>query len=129
MSDSDASVNRHPVAMFEIIARDQAAMQRFYSQVFGWRYENGDAGFAYVHFPVRMQPLLGGIGQADPNTPGFEPGHNFYLLVDDLQATIDAAIAAGGRQYMAPADADGYSFAMIQDPEGNPVGLIRPFQR
>lgn len=129
MSEHAAPVNRHPVAMFEIIARNQAAMQRFYHQVFGWNYQTGGAGFAYVHFPVRVQPLLGGIGQADPSTPGFEPGHNFYLLVDNLEKTIADAIAAGGTQYMAPAAADGYRFAMIQDPEGNPVGLIEPFER
>ena len=129
MSDRAPPSNRHPVAMFEIIARDQQAMQRFYSQVFGWDYQVGGAGFAYVHFPVRVQSLLGGIGQADPSTPGFEPGHNFYLLVERFETTIAAAIAAGGAQHMAPAAADGYRFAMIRDPEGNPVGLIEPFER
>lgn len=119
--------NAHPSVMFEIIARDQAAMQRFYADVFGWRYDTGGSGFAYVHFPLRARPLLGGIGQADPATPGFEPGRNFYLLVDDLQAAIDRALAHGGAPYMPPAAADGYRFAMIRDPEGNPVGLIEPF--
>jgi hypothetical protein len=28
---------------------------------------------------------------------------------------------------MEPASVDGYRFAMIEDPEGNPVGLIEPF--
>lgn len=30
---------------------------------------------------------------------------------------------------MPPASIDGYHFAMIEDPEGNTVGLIRPFSR
>lgn len=120
-------MNAHPGVMFEIIARDQAAMQAFYTQVFGWQYRVGTGGFAYVDFPLQTRPLLGGIGQAVPRVPGFEPGHSFYLLVDDLDATITQALAAGGARYMDPTEADGYHFAMIRDPEGNPIGLIQPF--
>lgn len=122
-----AANNQHPAVMFEVIAKDQAAAQAFYGAVFGWHFDIGTSGFAYVKFPQFVQPLLGGVGQADPTIPGFEPGRNFYLLVDDLAATVARAIAAGGTQYMAPASADGYHFAMIQDLEGNPIGLIEPF--
>jgi predicted enzyme related to lactoylglutathione lyase/quinol monooxygenase YgiN len=125
--ESSVAVNQHPAVMFEIIGRDQRALQKFYSRVFGWQYQEGSSGFAYVHFPVRTLPLLGGIGQANPDIPGFDPGRNFYLLVDDLEAAIGRALAAGGTRYMEPASADGYTFAMIRDPEGNPVGLIKPF--
>lgn len=119
--------NRHPSVMFEIIAKDQERAKAFYGAVFGWTYETGTGGFAYVHFPEEATPLLGGIGQARKDTPGFEPGHNFYLRVTSLQATIDAALAAGGECLMPPAEVDGYHFAMIRDPEGNPIGLIGPF--
>ncbi|WP_158290099.1 VOC family protein [Ramlibacter sp. WS9] len=112
--------------MFEIIARDQGALQTFYTSVFGWNYQAGSSGFAYVNFPLRTLPLLGGIGQAN-SSPGFEPGRNFYLLVDDLDAAIARALAAGGSRYMEPTSADGYHFAMVRDPEGNPIGLIKPF--
>jgi predicted enzyme related to lactoylglutathione lyase len=113
--------------MFEIIANNQAAIQAFYSQVFGWTYQVGTGGFAYVHFPAEARPLLGGIGQANSAVPGFEPGNSFYLLVDNLDAAIARTLTAGGTEYMAPASVDGYRFAMIRDPEGNPVGLIEPF--
>lgn len=119
--------NRHPSVMFEIIAKDQERAKAFYGAVFGWTYETGTGGFAYVHFPEEATPLLGGIGQARKDTPGFAPGHNFYLRVESLQATIDAALAAGGECLMPPAEVDGYHFAMIRDPEGNPIGLIEPF--
>lgn len=119
--------NRHPALMFEVIAHDQARLKRFYAQVFGWTFEVGSSGFAYVHFARQPRILLGGIGQAQPNTPGFEPGHAFYLEVDALEATVAAAVAAGGECFVDPADVDGYRFAMIRDPEGNPIGLIEPF--
>jgi predicted enzyme related to lactoylglutathione lyase/quinol monooxygenase YgiN len=127
-SGTDVPDNRHPAVMFEIIANDQPSLKSFYSKVFGWQYQTGAAGFAYVHFPERTPPLLGGIGQADPSVPGFEPGHSFYILVEDLENAIERAIAAGGSRHMDPATADGYHFAMIKDPEGNAVGLILPFQ-
>ncbi len=122
-----AAANRHPAVMFEVIGKDQDSLKRFYQQVFGWQYQIGTGAFAYVHFDGNDPPLLGGIGQALPNVPGFEPGHSFYLLVDDLAAVIARAEHAGGKQHMPPTDVDGYHFAMIQDPEGNPIGLITPF--
>jgi predicted enzyme related to lactoylglutathione lyase len=119
--------NQHPALMFEIIANDQAKAQAFYSTVFGWSYQSGTGDFAYVHFPKQARALLGGIGQASAQ-PGFEPGHNFYLAVEHLESTISAAIAAGGALYMPIAAVDGYRFAMVRDPEGNPIGLIEPFE-
>lgn len=123
------SSNGHPSVMFEVIARDQAKMKAFYSRVFGWQYEAGTGGFAYIHFPAGSPPLLGGIGQTDPSIPGFEPGRNFYLLVDALQPVLDRAFAAGATALMPPSAVDGYNFAMFVDPEGNPIGLIEPFTR
>jgi len=113
--------------MFELMANDQEAMLEFYGTVFGWEYQRGEQGFAYVHFPAGTPPLLGGIGQANPDIPGLEPGHSFYLLVESLASAIEAAVAAGGTRHMPPARADGYRFAMIRDPEGNPIGLVEPF--
>jgi predicted enzyme related to lactoylglutathione lyase/quinol monooxygenase YgiN len=119
--------NRHPAVMFEIIASDQSAARDFYSEVFGWNYQTGSDGFSYIHFPAGSPPLLGGIGKAQPDTPGFAPGHNFYLLVDDLQCVLDRAVAAGATALMQPTQVDGYNFAMFTDREGNPIGLIEPF--
>jgi predicted enzyme related to lactoylglutathione lyase len=113
--------------MFEIIANDQEAMKTFYSKVFGWHYQLGEGAFAYVHFGPRTLPLLGGIGAAKPNIPGFEPGHHFYIRVASLEATIERAVLAGGKTFVPPTKVDGYDFAMIKDPEGNAIGLIEPF--
>lgn len=120
--------NRHPSVMFEIMAKQQPAMMEFYHAVFGWRYQAGKDGFAYVHFASHAPPLLGGIGQADASIPGLQPGHSFYILVDNLETTLKDALAAGGKPYMPPASVDGYRFAMFQDPEGNPIGLVEPFK-
>jgi predicted enzyme related to lactoylglutathione lyase len=124
---TSVAANRHPAVMFEISAKHQDVLKRFYQQVFGWQYRIGTGQFAYVHFSGNTPPLLGGIGQSEPNRQGFEPGHRFYLLVDELNPVIERAVSAGGTQLMPPISVDGYHFAIIQDPEGNPVGLITPF--
>jgi hypothetical protein len=121
------TANRHPAVMFELIAKQQKVLLDFYQTVFGWQYQSDANGFAYVHFPAGSPALLGGIGQADSKTPGFEPGHNFYLLVDRIEPVLDAISAAGGSLLMKRTDIDGYHFAMFRDPESNPVGLIEPF--
>ncbi len=36
-------------------------------------------------------------------------------------------MSAGGTQQMAPTSGDAYHFAIIHDPEDNPIGLITPF--
>lgn len=122
-------MNRHPAVMFEIIALDQEKLKEFYSHVFGWSYETGTGNFAYVHFPAEARPLLGGIGQAIDDVPGFDPGTKFYLLVDDLDAALQRVVDAKGMVYVKPTTVDGYRFAMIRDPEWNPVGLIEPFTK
>jgi predicted enzyme related to lactoylglutathione lyase/quinol monooxygenase YgiN len=126
-AEAEIVANQHPAVMFEVIAQNAPAAQAFYRQVFGWRYQTDASGFAYIHFPAGAPPLLGGIGQAQPGQPGFEPGHNFYLLVDALEPVLERVLAAGGSALMPPTQIDGYRFAMFHDPEGNPVGIIEPF--
>lgn len=127
LSDDGKTNNLHPAVMFEIIAKDSAKAQAFYQQVFGWQYQMGTGGFAYVHFPKGAPPLLGGIGQAQSGNLGMEPGRNFYLLVDTLEPVLDAVVAAGGSVLLPPTSIDGYRFAMFYDLEGNSIGLIEPF--
>ena len=127
LGGTPSTANQHPSVMFEVMALHQSAVMRFYEEVFAWTFEEGSQGFQYVLFPGTAPPLMGGIGQADPDVPGLRPGCAFYLVVEALQPTIDAAVAAGGSLLMPPTQVDGYRFAMFEDPEKNPVGLVEPF--
>ncbi len=124
---AEAGGNAHPSRMFEIVTRDQASALSFYSGVFGWSYEFGTGHFGYVRFPYRNPALMGGIGQANPEIPGFEAGVKFYLEVESLEKTLKQVEANGGSVHLGPTSVDGYRFAMFKDPEGNIVGLIEPF--
>lgn len=74
---------------------------------------------------MQLRTLLGGNGQAEAGVPGLEAGHSLYLLVEDLQTAIDRALTTGGSPHMPITRVDGYTFAMIKDPEGNPIGLLQ----
>lgn len=123
-----AGRNQHPAVMFEVMSRQPEQARSFYSRVFGWTFDTHAGGFSYVHFPTAAPPLLGGIGQADAGTPGMQAGTNFYLLVDDLDATLTLAVEAGGAVLMPATEVDGYHFAMFTDPEGFAIGLIAKFE-
>lgn len=130
-ADMDGA-NRHPAVMFEVLSLNPVRARAFYSAVFGWVYAPGGGPdpFHYVHFPAGSPPLLGGIGSANPDVPGFAAGTNFYLLVDDpaaLADTLAAAEAHGAAVLMPPTIADGYHFAMFTDPDGFAIGLIARF--
>ncbi len=121
-----SSSNKHPAIMFEVLANDKAHLKQFYNSVFDWSYHDQSAeGFAYVNFPTKLRALLGGIGQAQVGVPGFEAGNHFYLQVDDLATTIAKVLASGGQSYLGITHIDGYEFAMVKDPEGNIIGLIK----
>jgi predicted enzyme related to lactoylglutathione lyase len=117
-------MNAHPVVMFEFIARQRDQLCQFYADVFGWSYEVDD-GFACINFPEPPGTTLGGIGQARVGVPGWSPGRSFYLVTEDVEATLHRVVAAGGAVHVPTTETDGYRFAMFTDPEGNVVGLLQ----
>ncbi|MFG3442768.1 VOC family protein [Nonomuraea sp. NPDC047897] len=122
MSSSDA------VAWFEIHVNDIARMRAFYAQVFGWTYAELP-GFPLGEYSMIVagdgDPPLGGLAQSARRPPPAGESTVVYLLVDDIDGTLDAAAAAGGtvhRPKMNIGGEHGYC-AIFQDPEGNHVGL------
>ena len=61
-------------------------------------------------------------------TAGHEPYHYtiFYVEMDDLQAYLDKAASLGGKTLVPPVPIPTGTFARMQDPEGNTVGLWKP---
>jgi predicted enzyme related to lactoylglutathione lyase len=59
---------------------------------------------------------------------GHEPHHYtiFYVDVEDVAAYLKKAESLGGKTFVPPMDIPTVTFAWMQDPEGNPVGLWKP---
>ena len=113
--------------MFEIMAINQSELMKFYANVFGWKARKSKEGFDYIEFPIPPKALLGGMGTAKPGVPGWGKGITFYLQCADLKATLVKIEDHGGKTIVEPVKADGYTFAMFEDPECNLLGLIEPF--
>jgi len=106
-----------PVVHFEIGCRDTAKTQEFYSKMFDWKTESmGPA--------VMIAQEAGGIA-GHMTALGHEPFHYtiFYVDVDDVAAYLKKAEALGGKTLVPPINIPTGTFAWMQDPEGNTVGL------
>jgi len=66
----------------------------------------------------------GGVG-GHITSLGHEPHHYtiFYVDVDDVQKYLDKAKSLGGKMLVPPVEIPTGTFAWMQDPEGNTVGL------
>ena len=112
-----------PVVHFEIGCRDKGRTGDFYSQLFGWQFqESGPAAL--------MIDTQGGGGiNGHVTSLGHEP-HNYvtvYVQVDNLEASLESVNALGGKTVVPPVKIPGQgSFAWFADPDGNIIGLWKP---
>lgn len=110
----------HPVVHFEIAGGDVALLAEFYRKLFGW--ESTPAGPDYRVVPPQGEGIGGGLMATPPGVPSYI---TIYVATDDLRATIDRAVELGATELVGPTPITGVgSFAMIRDPEGNPVSLL-----
>lgn len=109
----------NPVVHFEIGCKDSPATQKFYANLFGWKIL--EAG------PAAMIDAGKGI-TGHITALGHEPHHYtiFYVEVDDVQAYIEKATNLGAKMLVPPVPIPTGTFAWIQDPEGNTIGLWKP---
>jgi predicted enzyme related to lactoylglutathione lyase len=109
-----------PVVHFEIGCRDAKKTQEFYTKMFGWNIT--EAGPAAMIAPEH--PGISGHITA----LGHEPHHytTFYIDVQDVGAYLKKAESLGGKTLVPPVEIPTGTFAWMQDPEGNTVGLWKP---
>lgn len=112
------------VGWFEITGKDGPALQRFYSELFGWGISDAGDGSGYGLVEADEKGIAGGIGASQDGAQG---GVTFYVEVDDPAAFLDRAGKLGGRTVVPPTEIPGFglTFAFFADPEGHVVGLSR----
>jgi predicted enzyme related to lactoylglutathione lyase len=112
----------NPVVHFEIIGKDAASTQKFYSNLFGWKVDSNNP-MNYGMVDNGGEGINGGIAGGDD--PG-GPRTTFYVQVSDQQAALDKAEQLGGKTIMPVTEIpDAVTMAMFADPDGNTVGLIK----
>ncbi|MEA5453235.1 VOC family protein [Sinomonas sp. JGH33] len=104
---------------FDISTPDGARARAFYQGLFGWQINVLDETYALVGEAV--QPG-GGIGQAGAASPYV--GIVIYFPVENVDAMVERAKALGAKQVMGPVDTRMSRIAVLEDLDGNRVGLI-----
>ena len=108
------------ICYFEIPADDTGRAQKFYGDLFGWKFTEQTMGDT----PYWSIDTGGGVpgGMMQRQKAGQPPLN--YVLVADLGASLDKAKAMGAEASVGKTTLPGMGyFAIISDPEGNPLGL------
>jgi predicted enzyme related to lactoylglutathione lyase len=115
-------VMSNPQIHWELMVRDPQRAREFYAKVFDWTFQ--PAGPEYTLIDTGTPPG-GGLLARPPHVA--MSMLNTYFQVADLDRTIANAIAAGGTSLVPRMEIPGVgSFAMFQDPEGIPIGVMQP---
>ena len=120
-----------PVMHFEVMGEDGKALQSFYSEMFGWEFEQPEARTEIEYASVDREKNLGengeGIGGGIGTHPMGEKHLTFYVYAPDIEAALVRAEELGGERVMGPAEPmKGLTVGLFNDPEGNMVGVVSP---
>jgi predicted enzyme related to lactoylglutathione lyase len=111
----------------ELNSRGLATVLPFYTQVFGWTTKTSPMGEGqppYTELQADGQSIAGAMDM-NPMVPAEVPSYwMVYFTVESVDASYQAAIAAGAREMMAPGDFPGGRFAIVTDPQGATFGLL-----
>ncbi len=121
----------------ELVSANPDKAREFYGNVIGWTPKivsatddsrppaPGEADYTLFTANGTEQAGLTKYDNTKPNDP--KPGWLTYIQVPDVDAAVVEAMKRGGKVLKAPTDADNVGrIAVIQDPDGNSVGLFTP---
>jgi len=109
------------ICYLEIPARHIARSAEFYQKVFGWNIRQ--SGHGRTAFDDGVNEVSGAwvLGRPSSATPGLL----VYIMVDSVEATINAITANGG-EIVQPVGADSPEItARFRDPAGNVIGIFQ----
>ncbi len=115
---SDTSAHRHhSIDYIEFAIADMAESQRFYSESFGWTFN--DYGPTYAGM-VGETKEMGGLSVEPTRTSG---GPLVILFSEDLETSLAKVREAGGRIVKEPYDFPGGRRFHFVDPSGNELAV------
>lgn len=106
---------------FEVLGKDGASLQQFYTRLFGWTM-NADNPMKYGLVETNGRGIPGGVGTVLPNT---RPWVTFYVESPDIATTLAEAERLGARVVMPVTTLPDTTIAVFEDPEGHAIGLVQ----
>ena len=115
------TIGNGKVCYIQIPTTDIARSAEFYQRVFGWNIRTrGDGSTAFDD----------GVGEVSgewvlDRPPSVEPGLLIYIMVDNVAATLEAIVGAGGEIVQQIGGDPGEITARFRDPGGNVMGVYQ----
>lgn len=114
---ANANSIHHAIDYIEFSVNDMAQAKRFYTEAFGWEFNDYGPGYAGIR---KAGGEAGGLRLAPEATTG---GPLVILYSQDLERSLASVRAAGGQITMAPFDFPGGRRFHFQDPSGNELAV------
>ncbi len=125
--------NQSAFIWYELMTGDPDAAGKFYNAVVGWTF--GDkappemsGGIDYRQIGRSDGGAAGGVLGLSQEmiAGGAHPAWLGYLQSDDVDATVAAIVADGGKVQMQAFDMPVGRIAMVTDPQGAPIYVMKP---
>jgi uncharacterized protein len=118
--------NRHgDFIWYELMTPDRKSAEAFYATVIGWHFD-GDESYRHI---AASEGHVGGLLQLSPEMleGGAHPAWFGYILVDDVDASVAAIIANGGKVHMPARDMTNVGrMALVADAQGAAFYVMKP---
>ena len=112
------------IVHFEIPANDPAALSKFYTDVFGWKFNKGQMS-DMDYWTISTGPRGKSVGGGMYKRTGATDVPRNYIGVDKIDKHIEAFKKAGGREIAGKAEVPKMGWSYIgADPEGNLIAMF-----
>jgi uncharacterized protein len=116
------------VVHFEVIGGDGKKLRSYYSDLFGWQFEEapGPMDYGLVQRDDNTNGAGIGIGGGVGGVEGDADHVTFYVEVPDVESALARAESLGGTRLSGPDAVPGTEtvIAHFADPEGHVIGLV-----
>lgn len=110
----------HTIDYVEFTVRDLAAARRFYAAAFGWEFNDYGPEYAGI------KGAGGEVGGMHQSNDARTQGPLVILYSNDLEQSLAAVKAAGGKVVREPFAFPGGRRFQFTDPSGNELGVWSP---
>lgn len=115
------------IGWIDITVDDATGLRDFYQHVVGWKSSDVSMG-DYADYSMSMPgtgAVVSGICHARGSNADLQAGWLIYITVEDLQASVAACKAHGGKIVVEPRGLGGGRFCVIEDPSGARAALYQ----
>lgn len=127
MTDGTNPVGPGAFVWCELVTRDVPAASEFYAKLLGWTPQFRVVGASsFIEMKAGVHPVASvfeACADEDSSVAHWCP----YLCVDDIHASLAAAVRLGGRKLCEPMEIPGVgTYAGLTDPTGAHLALFKP---